>query len=59
MDQTRRDCHRRRLQPGNVGDVDYAVAAQQAGFITPVPGGVGSTTIAVLLQQTVAAAEKD
>ena len=44
--------------PGNVGDVEYAVAAQRAGFITPVPGGVGPTTIAVLLQQTVMAAAK-
>lgn len=43
--------------PGNVGDVDYAAAAQRAGFITPVPGGVSPPTIAVLLQQTVTAAE--
>ncbi|MCZ0730920.1 bifunctional 5,10-methylenetetrahydrofolate dehydrogenase/5,10-methenyltetrahydrofolate cyclohydrolase [Mycolicibacterium iranicum] len=43
--------------PGNVGDVEYAVAAKRAAFITPVPGGVGPTTIAVLLQQTVMAAD--
>lgn len=42
--------------PGNVGDVEYDVAAGRAGFITPVPGGVGPMTIAVLLAQTVEAA---
>lgn len=42
--------------PGNIGDVDYAPAAARAGLITPVPGGVGPTTIAVLLAQTVQAA---
>jgi methylenetetrahydrofolate dehydrogenase (NADP+)/methenyltetrahydrofolate cyclohydrolase len=39
-----------------VGDVDFASAAQVAGAITPVPGGVGPMTIAVLLRNTVAAA---
>ncbi|MET0700968.1 MAG: bifunctional 5,10-methylenetetrahydrofolate dehydrogenase/5,10-methenyltetrahydrofolate cyclohydrolase [Mycobacterium sp.] len=43
--------------PGNVGDVEYGAAAQRARLITPVPGGVGPTTIAVLLAQTVDAAE--
>lgn len=42
--------------PGNVGDVEYGRASERAGLITPVPGGVGPTTIAVLLQQTVRAA---
>jgi methylenetetrahydrofolate dehydrogenase (NADP+)/methenyltetrahydrofolate cyclohydrolase len=42
--------------PGNVGDVEYDAAAERAGFITPVPGGVGPMTIAVLLAQTVEAA---
>lgn len=42
--------------PGNVGDVEFEVAAQRASLITPVPGGVGPMTIAVLLAQTVAAA---
>lgn len=37
---------------GNVGDVDFEAAAVRAGLITPVPGGVGPTTIAVLLEQT-------
>ncbi|CCH33217.1 tetrahydrofolate dehydrogenase/cyclohydrolase catalytic domain-containing protein [Actinosynnema sp. NPDC047251] len=43
--------------PGNVGDVEHAAAAERAGHITPVPGGVGPMTIAVLLEQTVRAAE--
>jgi methylenetetrahydrofolate dehydrogenase (NADP+)/methenyltetrahydrofolate cyclohydrolase len=43
--------------PGNVGDVEYGAAARRARLITPVPGGVGPTTIAVLLAQTVDAAE--
>ena len=43
--------------PGNIGDVEYGAAAQRARLITPVPGGVGPTIIAVLLAQTVDAAE--
>lgn len=39
-----------------VGDVDYAGAQGVAGAITPVPGGVGPMTIAVLLRNTVVAA---
>jgi len=39
-----------------VGDVDYDEAAQVAGAITPVPGGVGPMTIACLLKNTVTAA---
>jgi methylenetetrahydrofolate dehydrogenase (NADP+)/methenyltetrahydrofolate cyclohydrolase len=39
-----------------VGDVDYAAAAARAGWITPVPGGVGPMTIACLLRNTVLAA---
>ncbi len=42
--------------PGNVGDVEYEAAAARAGWITPVPGGVGPMTIAVLLSQTLDAA---
>jgi methylenetetrahydrofolate dehydrogenase (NADP+)/methenyltetrahydrofolate cyclohydrolase len=42
--------------PGNIGDVAFAEAAARARLITPVPGGVGPMTIAVLLAQTVAAA---
>jgi methylenetetrahydrofolate dehydrogenase (NADP+) / methenyltetrahydrofolate cyclohydrolase len=40
-----------------VGDVDFAEASKHAGAITPVPGGVGPMTIAMLLQNTVEAAE--
>ncbi|MBT5187570.1 MAG: bifunctional methylenetetrahydrofolate dehydrogenase/methenyltetrahydrofolate cyclohydrolase FolD, partial [Kordiimonadaceae bacterium] len=39
-----------------VGDVEFAAAAENAAAITPVPGGVGPMTIAVLLQNTVTAA---
>ena len=39
-----------------VGDVGYAAAAERAGWITPVPGGLGPMTIAVLLSNTVDAA---
>lgn len=43
-----------------VGDVDYAAVAERAGWITPVPGGVGPMTVATLLQNTLkAAAAKD
>jgi methylenetetrahydrofolate dehydrogenase (NADP+) / methenyltetrahydrofolate cyclohydrolase len=42
--------------PGNVGDVAQAGALARAGLLTPVPGGVGPMTIAVLLEQTVDAA---
>ncbi|MFJ6935000.1 bifunctional 5,10-methylenetetrahydrofolate dehydrogenase/5,10-methenyltetrahydrofolate cyclohydrolase [Streptomyces sp. NPDC101132] len=41
---------------GNVGDVHFESAAAVASLITPVPGGVGPMTIAVLLEQTVLAA---
>ncbi|KAA5826832.1 bifunctional 5,10-methylenetetrahydrofolate dehydrogenase/5,10-methenyltetrahydrofolate cyclohydrolase [Saccharopolyspora hirsuta] len=41
---------------GNVGDVAFGEARTRAGLLTPVPGGVGPTTIAVLLEQTVTAA---
>jgi methylenetetrahydrofolate dehydrogenase (NADP+) / methenyltetrahydrofolate cyclohydrolase len=42
--------------PGNVGDVEYEAAAERASLITPVLGGVGPMTIAVLLEQTLTAA---
>ncbi len=42
---------------GNVGDVHYEGASEVARLITPVPGGVGPMTIALLLEQTVDAAE--
>jgi len=40
-----------------VGDVDQASVATEAGFLTPVPGGVGPMTVAMLMENTVRAAE--
>ena len=45
-----------RLQSGLVGDVDFDAVSQVASAITPVPGGVGPMTIAMLLRNTVEAA---
>ena len=44
---------------GNVliGDVDYARVRERAGWITPVPGGVGPMTIAMLMKNTLTAAQ--
>jgi methylenetetrahydrofolate dehydrogenase (NADP+)/methenyltetrahydrofolate cyclohydrolase len=42
-----------------VGDVDYVGVARVAGAITPVPGGVGPMTIAVLLRNTLVAAHRN
>lgn len=36
-----------------VGDVDFAGVSQVASYITPVPGGIGPMTVAILLQNTV------
>ena len=41
-----------------VGDVDFESACANAGAITPVPGGVGPMTIAMLMQNTLTAAER-
>ena len=41
-----------------VGDVDFNAVAAKADYITPVPGGVGPMTIAMLLQNTVLAAKR-
>jgi len=46
-----------RTEAGLVGDVEFASASEVAGAITPVPGGVGPMTIAMLLQNTLEAAE--
>ena len=47
-----------RLDSGKLcGDVDFDAASQRAGWITPVPGGVGPMTIATLLQNTLYVAE--
>lgn len=45
-----------RLEDGLAGDVDYEAVAEVASAITPVPGGVGPMTIAMLLSNTVQAA---
>ncbi|MFL5873037.1 MAG: bifunctional methylenetetrahydrofolate dehydrogenase/methenyltetrahydrofolate cyclohydrolase FolD [Solirubrobacterales bacterium] len=47
-----------RLEKGLVGDVDYDAAAEVAAAITPVPGGVGPMTIAMLLANTLQAAHQ-
>lgn len=41
-----------------VGDVEYVTAAERASAITPVPGGVGPMTIAMLLQNTLESAQR-
>jgi methylenetetrahydrofolate dehydrogenase (NADP+)/methenyltetrahydrofolate cyclohydrolase len=45
-----------RTEDGLCGDVDFEAAAEIAAAITPVPGGVGPMTIAMLLSNTLAAA---
>src|SRR5690242_304524 len=45
-----------RTDDGLVGDVEFASAVEVAGLITPVPGGVGPMTIAMLLRNTLQAA---
>ncbi|MDR2872908.1 MAG: bifunctional methylenetetrahydrofolate dehydrogenase/methenyltetrahydrofolate cyclohydrolase FolD [Xanthomonadaceae bacterium] len=40
-----------------VGDIDFAVAAERAAWITPVPGGVGPMTVAMLMRNTLDAVE--
>jgi methylenetetrahydrofolate dehydrogenase (NADP+) / methenyltetrahydrofolate cyclohydrolase len=48
-----------RLPDGKlVGDVDFEGVRQKASYITPVPGGVGPMTVTMLLDNTVAAAER-
>lgn len=42
-----------------VGDVEYDGVAEKASFITPVPGGVGPVTIAMLLENTVRSAQRN
>jgi methylenetetrahydrofolate dehydrogenase (NADP+)/methenyltetrahydrofolate cyclohydrolase len=43
---------------GNVGDIELSAVVEKCGAYTPVPGGVGPMTIAMLISQTVDAAEK-
>lgn len=48
-----------RLPNGKLsGDVDFAKVSKKAGYITPVPGGVGPMTVACLMENTVKAAKK-
>ena len=48
-----------RMEDGHVvGDVDFASVEPVAGYITPVPGGVGPMTIAMLLKNTLKQAKK-
>jgi len=44
--------------PGSVGDVDFEAVRERASLITPVPGGVGPMTIAVLIDHTADAAAR-
>ena len=46
-----------RTDDGLVGDVDFEGAKERAGVITPVPRGVGPMTIAMLLRNTLLAAQ--
>jgi methylenetetrahydrofolate dehydrogenase (NADP+)/methenyltetrahydrofolate cyclohydrolase len=46
-----------RTEQGLAGDVDFEAVAERAGLITPVPGGVGPMTIAMLMRNTLSAAE--
>jgi methylenetetrahydrofolate dehydrogenase (NADP+)/methenyltetrahydrofolate cyclohydrolase len=47
-----------RTENGLVGDVDTAAVGEVAGRLTPVPGGVGPMTIAMLLANTLTAARR-
>jgi len=48
-----------RLPDGKLtGDVDFTSASRVASYITPVPGGVGRMTVAMLITNTVTAAER-
>jgi methylenetetrahydrofolate dehydrogenase (NADP+)/methenyltetrahydrofolate cyclohydrolase len=47
-----------RLENGKlVGDIEFDIASERAGWITPVPGGVGPMTVATLMENTLYAAE--
>ena len=46
-----------RTDDGLRGDVDFGAVVERAGLLTPVPGGVGPMTIAMLLRNTLTAAE--
>jgi methylenetetrahydrofolate dehydrogenase (NADP+)/methenyltetrahydrofolate cyclohydrolase len=45
-----------RLESGKIiGDIEFDIAKTRAGFITPVPGGVGPMTVATLMENTLLA----
>ena len=49
-----------RLTNGKIsGDIDFETASQRASWITPVPGGVGPMTVAILLENTIIAATQN
>lgn len=52
LDTSRKSGHRL------VGDIDYKEVKKVAGWITPVPGGVGPMTVAMLMQNTLTCAKK-
>ncbi|MES2205320.1 MAG: bifunctional methylenetetrahydrofolate dehydrogenase/methenyltetrahydrofolate cyclohydrolase FolD [Pseudomonadota bacterium] len=48
-----------RLESGKVvGDIEFETVSKKAGWVTPVPGGVGPMTVAMLVENTVLAAER-
>jgi methylenetetrahydrofolate dehydrogenase (NADP+)/methenyltetrahydrofolate cyclohydrolase len=48
-----------RIEDGSlVGDVDFPEVSKKCSYITPVPGGVGPMTIAMLLENTLKSAKK-
>lgn len=47
-----------RTENGLVGDVDFESVKEKAGYLTPVPGGVGPMTIAMLMENTLISAER-
>jgi methylenetetrahydrofolate dehydrogenase (NADP+)/methenyltetrahydrofolate cyclohydrolase len=48
-----------RLPDGRItGDVDFEGVRQKASYITPVPGGVGPMTVAMLMNNTILSAER-
>ena len=52
------DVGQSRVNDAWCGDVDFEAVAPKSSFITPVPGGVGPMTIAMLMDNTVEAAER-
>ena len=47
-----------RVEGKTLGDVDYEAVSAKAGAITPVPGGVGSVTTTMVIENIIAAGEK-